>query len=146
MGHIVSSLHLLEEIIFFFMYILNLIFLFDLYLFIYPYLLNFPQNWFSYFYRGRNLFLNPMFFIGVVISIFYRVELFFVPLIFYFLLTFVAYVFYLLFVWVVFVNTWQKGGDLDEMWEYVEILFVLFRGSWNCFWKGDKINFLMYLI
>ena len=42
--------------------------------------------------------------------------------------------------WVVFVNTWQKGGDFDEMWEYVRILFVLFRGSWNCFGKGENIK------
>ena len=49
----------------------------------------------------------------------------------------------LLMSYVVFVNTWQKGGDLDEMWEYVGILFcfVLFRWSWNCFWKGEKIKF-----
>ena len=25
--------------------------------------------------------------------------------------------------------------------EYVGILFVLFRGSWNCFWKGKNIIF-----
>ena len=27
-------------------------------------------------------------------------------------------------------NRWNLG-----------LLFVLFRGSWNCFWKGEKINF-----
>ena len=44
-----------------FMCILNLVFKFGLCLFIYPHLLNFPQNLFclSYFYRERNLFLKP---------------------------------------------------------------------------------------
>ena len=74
----VSSLHLLKERIFFFMCILNLVFFFFLKfgvcVFIYPHLLYFPQNCFfqnlfcfSYFYRGRKLFLKSMLFIGVVV-------------------------------------------------------------------------------
>ena len=64
MGHIVSSLHLLKESIFFFVCILNLVFKFDLCVF-FPHLLNFPENCFSqillcfsYFYKGRSLFLT----------------------------------------------------------------------------------------
>ena len=66
MSHIVSSLHLLKERIFVFM--CNLIFFkkkLGLCVFNFPHLLNFPQNCFyqnlfcfSYFYRGRNLFLT----------------------------------------------------------------------------------------
>ena len=78
-----------------------------------------------------------MLFIGGVVSIFYRVELFCVPLIIYFLLFFVAYVFCRPFDRVVFVNTWQKGGERFR-WESVGILFVLFRGSWNWFLKGGE--------
>ena len=76
MGHIVSSLYILKERIFVFMCILFFFFfgLLCVSLF-FPYLLNFPQNYsfqnmfcFSYFYRGRKLFLKPMLFIwGVVI-------------------------------------------------------------------------------
>ena len=66
MGHIVSSLHLLKERIFFFMCILNLVFKFGLCVFIFPTSYIFPQNNFfpkhlfcvSYFYRGRSLFLT----------------------------------------------------------------------------------------
>ena len=72
MGHIVSSLHLLKEIIFLFMCNLKNLFIFiiiffklGLCVFNFPYLLNFPQNCFFqnlfcffYFYRGRNLFLT----------------------------------------------------------------------------------------
>ena len=102
-GHIVSCLHLLKEIIFFFMCILNLIFFkFGLCVFIFSRLLNFSQNCFSqhlfcvsYFYRGRSLFLTFVVHRGVV-SIFYRVELFCVPLILYFLLSFIVYVYPLL--------------------------------------------------
>ena len=100
---------------FFFMCILNIVFFFffkkklGLYLFIYPHPFIFLQNYFSqnlfcfsYFYRGINfvylcysqgeLFL----FIRGVVSIFYRVELFCLPLILYFLLSFIAYVYSLL--------------------------------------------------
>ena len=116
-GHIVSCLHLLKEIIFFFMCILNLIFFkFGLCVFIFSRLLNFSQNCFSqhlfcvsYFYRGRSLFLTFVVHRGVV-------SIFSYP----FLCMFTLY-------WVVFVNTWQKWEDLDEIWEYVGILFVLFR-------------------
>ena len=76
-----------------------------------------------------------MLFIRGVVSIFYRVELFCVPFILYFLLNFVAYVFYLLFVWVVFVNKWQKGGEIDEMWE--SCLFCL--GGVKYFFERGRI-------
>ena len=120
-GHIVPSLHLLKERIFFFVCILNFVFKFGLCVFIFPTSKIFPKT----------CFVFPMF-IGGVVSIFYRVKLFCVPLILYFLLTFVAYIFFCFGQqWVGFVNSWQKGGDLDEMWECVGILFVLFRGSWK---------------
>ena len=78
--------------------------------FIFLHLLNFPQNYFSqhffcvsYFYRGRKVFFNLcdsqgelLLFIEGVVSIFYRVELFCIPLILYFLLSFIAYVYSLL--------------------------------------------------
>ena len=55
---------------------------------------------FSYFYRRQKVFFNLcgsqgelLLFIGGVVSIFYRVELFCVPLILYFLLSFIAYVY-----------------------------------------------------
>ena len=48
MVHIVLSLHLLKERIFFFMCILNLVFKFGLCLFIYPHLIIFPQNLFCF--------------------------------------------------------------------------------------------------
>ena len=85
MGHIVSSLHLLKERIFFFMCILNLIFFKIRFVcFSFPHLLIFLQNCFSkilfcfsYFYRGRSLFLilvihrgSFLLFIGRVVSIF----------------------------------------------------------------------------
>ena len=112
MGHIVSSLHLLKERIFFFMCILNLVFFkkLGLCLFIYPHPLYFflkncfSQNLFcfSYFYRGRNFFnlcgsqRELLLFIGGVVSISYKVKLFCVPLILYFLLSFIAYVYSLM--------------------------------------------------
>ena len=53
----------------------------------FPHLQNFPQNLFcfSYFYRGRSLFLTFVLHRGVV-SVSYRVELFCVPCFLYFLL------------------------------------------------------------
>ena len=64
------------------------------------------------------LFLGEMLlFIRGVAYICYRVELFSVPLVLYFLLFFVVYVYCLPYDWVVFVNTWQKGGEIDEIWE-----------------------------
>ena len=85
----------------------------------------FPKTCFVFpiFIGGEACFLTLIFmgelllFIGRVVSIFYGVELFCVSFILYFLLTFVAYVFYLFYVWVAFVNTWQKAGEIDEMWE-----------------------------
>ena len=57
-----------------------------------------------------------MFFIGGVVSISYRVELFCVPFFLYFLL--LCCVCFLFIFWlVVFVNTWQKGGEIVDMWE-----------------------------
>ena len=85
MGHIVPSLHLLKERIFFFVCILNFVFKFGLCVFIFPTSKIFPKT----------CFVFPMF-IGGVVSIFYRVELFCVPLILYLLLIFVAYIFFTL--------------------------------------------------
>ena len=105
MGHIVSSLHILKERIFFFKWILIFFFFFffkfGLCLFIYPHLLNFPLNCFfqnlfcfSFFYRGGSLSLifvvhrrELLLFIKGVASIFYRVQLFFFffPLVLFFL-------------------------------------------------------------
>ena len=83
------------------------------------------------------------FFIGGVASIFYRAEFFCVPFILYFFLSFVVYVFCLPSNWIVFVNTWQKGGEIDEIWESSLKGFncFLFRRRSNCFWKREKINF-----
>ena len=64
-----------------------------------------------------------MLFIGGVVSIFYRVELFCVPLILYFLLSFIAYVYSLLSCLCQFVT--KRGRS---RWN-VGILFVLFRGG-----------------
>ena len=55
MGHIVLSLHLLKERIFFFMCLLNLVFKFGLCFFTFPLLLNFPRSCFS-----QNLFVFPI--------------------------------------------------------------------------------------
>ena len=127
MGHIVLCLHLLKERICFLHMYPELSFQvwfvsfyfspppkFSLKLFLPKLVLFFPI-----FIGGEACFYPLLLFIGGVVSIFYRVELFCVSLILYFLLTFVAFVVYLLFVWVIFVNTWQKGGDLFEIWEYV---------------------------
>ena len=69
MGHIVSSLHILKERIFFFMCILSLfyfIFLLGLCLFSFPHLLNFSQTCFVFpnFIGGESCFLKSMIFIG----------------------------------------------------------------------------------
>ena len=95
MGHIVSSLHLLKEIIFFSCVSLTQFFFFKLglCLFLYPYSLYFSPKLFFLFLQGEKLVFQPMLFIGGVVSIFYRVELFCVPLILYFLLSFIAYVY-----------------------------------------------------
>ena len=75
----------IEKRLFFFMCILNLVFKFGLCVFIFPTSKIFPKT----------CFVFPMF-IGGVVSIFYRVELFCVSLILYFLLSFIAYVYSLL--------------------------------------------------
>ena len=113
MGHIVPCLHFIErENIFsscvfstqFFKKNLVCVFLFIPTPFIFPKNC-FSQNLFcfSYFYRGRKVFFNLsgsqgelLLFIEGVVSIFYRVELFCIPLILYFLLSFIAYVYSLL--------------------------------------------------
>ena len=71
--------------------------------FIFPHLLNFPKNCFFpklvlffLFLQGEKHFFLPVLFIRGVVSILYRVELFCVPLILYFLLSFIAYVYSLL--------------------------------------------------
>ena len=112
---------------------LNFLFLkVGLCLFSFPHLQNFPLNCFSlnlfcfsYFYRGS------CFFIGEVASIFYRVEFFCVSLILYFLLSFVVYVFFIPSDWIVFVNTWQKGREIDEIWKRFLTFFL----------EGDEIVF-----
>ena len=73
----VSSLHVLKERIFVFICTLNLFFRFGLCCFIFPHLLNFPQNYFfqnlfcfSYiFIGGRKLFLQHVLFIGGVVAL-----------------------------------------------------------------------------
>ena len=110
MGHIVSCLHLLKERIFFFMCILNLVFKFGLYFFylspppkVSPTLFFSKLVLFFLFLQGEKFFFNfcgsqgeLLLFIGGVVSIFYRVKLFCVLLILYFLLSFIAYVYSLL--------------------------------------------------
>ena len=97
MGHIVSSLYLLKERIFFFMCILNLVFLSLVCVFFSPPpklspTLFFPQLvlFFLFLQGEKSFFLNLccsqgelLLFIGGVASISYRVELFCVPLIFF---------------------------------------------------------------
>ena len=78
-----------------------------------------------------------MLFIEGVVSIFYRVDLFCVPLILYFLLFSIAYVFCQPFDRIVFVNTWQKGGEIDEMWK--SCLFCL-GGVKIVFERGRKLK------
>ena len=78
-----------------------------------------------------------MLFIGGVVTIFYRVDLFCVPLILYFLLFSIAYVLCQPFDWIVFVNTWQKGGEIDEMWK--SCLFCL-GGVKIVFERGRKLK------
>ena len=58
----------------------------------------FPKTCFVFpiFIGGEACFYPLLLFIGEVVSIFYRVELFCVPLILYFLLSFIAYVYSLL--------------------------------------------------
>ena len=94
----------------FFMCILNLVFFLKklgLCLFLYPHSLYFsPKLFFPkfilffLFLQGKKLFFNLcgsqgelLLFIGGVVSIFYRVKLFCVPLILYFLLSFIAYIY-----------------------------------------------------
>ena len=80
-----------------------------------------------------------MFFIGGVVSISYRVELFCVPFFLYFLL--LCCVCFLFIFWlVVFVNTWQKGGEIVDMWESylfflggIEFVFGRERYYVSCF-------------
>ena len=98
-------LHVYPQHSFFFFFFLKL----GLCLFIYPHPFIFLQNYFSqnlfcfsYFYRGINFVYlccsqgELLLFIRGVVSIFYRVELFCLPLILYFLLSFIAYVYSLL--------------------------------------------------
>ena len=80
-----------------------------------------------------------MLFIGGVVSISYRVELFCVPLIF-FLLSFIAYVYSLMgclcqYVTKRGINKWNLGEFC-----FKRFLTVLFKGRWNCFWKGENMK------
>ena len=123
MGHIVPCLHLIERENIFSSCVSSTQFFFKTWFmsfYLSPPPLFFPKTvfsqnlfCFSYFYRGREIFFNlcdsygeMLLFIGGVVSIFsYSV----------------AYVFCLSSDQVVFVNTRQKGGDIDD-------LLVLFRG------------------
>ena len=56
------------------------------------------------------------------------------PLVLYFFLSSVVHVYCLPSYWVVFVNTRQKGGEIDEIWE------ILFKRFLNYFYlAGDEI-------
>ena len=60
------------------------------------------------------------------------------PLVLYFFLSSVVHVYCLPSYWVVFVNTRQKGGEIDEIWE------ILFKRFLNYFYlAGDEIVFEM---
>ena len=139
-SHSIKFAYIKKESIFVYMCTLDLFFKFSLCFFIFPHLQNFPQNHFSQnlfcfflFYRGGGgkLFLKPMLFIrgfvalhrGVA-SIFYRANFFYAPLVLYFFLSSIRYVYYLLFVWVVFVNMWQKWGEIDEIWKRFLTIFI----------------------
>ena len=102
-------------------------------IFIFPHLLNFPQNLFcfSYFYRGRKMFLKLLLFIGgvtyfsiVLISfVFPWFSIFSCPLLCMFLSTF----------WLVclcqYVTKWGRNR-----WNVEKVFkMFLFRGRWNCF-------------
>ena len=137
------------------MCILNLVFFKNLvcvFLFI-PTPFIFPLNCFShnlfcfsYFYKGRNFFNlfcsqgELLLFIGGVVSIFYRVELFCLPLILYFLLSFIAYVYSLLSCLCQYMT---KRGDLDEMWE--SCLFCLGGDTLIIYDSGKYKYVLLYL-
>ena len=111
MGHIMSCLHLLKEIIFFFSCVSSTLFFkgwFVCSLFSPPPKFS-PKLFFLtlvlcfLFLQGEKSFFNLccsqgelLLFIGGVVSILYRVDLFCVPLILYFLLSFIAYVYSLL--------------------------------------------------
>ena len=141
MGHIVPCLHFIERENIFSSCVFSTQFFFfklGLCLFIYPHTFYFSQKLFfpklfcfSYFYRGRKFFFNLcgsqgelLLFIGGVVSIFYRVELFCVPLILYFLLSFIAYVYSLLSCLCQYLT--KRGRSRGN----VGILFVLFRGRY----------------
>ena len=82
-----------------------------------------------------------MFFIGGVVSISYRVELFCVPFFLYFLL--LCCVCFLSIFWLGSLCQYMVKRERNS-W-YVGILFVLFRGSWNCFWYGEILCFLFHI-
>ena len=85
-----------------------------------------------------------MLFIGGVVSIFYRVELFCVPLILYFLLFFVASVAVDLLIGLSLSIRDKKGErDLDEMWE--SYLFSLGGDTLIVYDSGKYKYVLMYL-
>ena len=116
---------------FFFMCILNLVFKFDLCVFFSPPPKVFPKTVFPntcfvfpIFIGGEKFFLPLLLFIGGVVSILYRVDLFYVPLLLYFLFSFIAYVYSLLSCLCQYVI--KRGRS---RWN-VEILFVLFMGRY----------------
>ena len=113
MGHIVPCLHFIERENIFSSCVSSTQFFFKTWFvsfYLSPPLLFFPKTLFPktcfvfpIFIGGEKFFFNLcgsqgelLLFIGGVVSIFYRVELFCVPLILYFLLSFIAYVYSLL--------------------------------------------------
>ena len=108
----------------------------------------FPKTCFVFpiFIGGEKFFFNIccsqgelLIFIGGVASIFYRVELFFVPLVLFFLSSLLSL--YSLFELSLSIR-YKKGGEIGEMWES----FFFVQAEIKLFFKGGEYkNFLMYL-
>ena len=112
--------------------------------FIYPYLLKFSQNLFcfSYFYRGRSLFFNICCSQGEFVSISYRVELFYVSLIFFFSL--ILYCVCLLLMSCLCQYVTKRGREIQMRICGNPICFV--QGELILFFEGGEYkNFLTYL-
>ena len=125
---------------FFFMCILNLVsFFFKKKTWFVSFYLSPPPLFFPKTVFPKTCYVFPIF-IGGVVSISYRVELFVFPW-----FSIFSYPFLDMFTlyWVVFVNTWQKGGNLDEMWE--SCLFCLEGNILIVYDIGKYKYVLMYL-
>ena len=111
----VKFAYILKEIIFVFMCILSLFCKFGLYLSSLTHLLNFPQNCFP-----KTCFVFPIFIGEKVVFKTYDIhrECCFLDSLFY------LFIYCLPFDWVVFGNTWQKGGEIDEIWNRFIIVFI----------------------